>query len=534
MTSGSLPTQVQCPSCRATFPVQLERIVDVGLDPAAKGRMLRGQINIARCPQCGSQGMLSGPLLYHDPAHDMLLVYVPLELNLDQTQREQLIGSLTRELMASIPAEARKGYLFSPQTVMTLDSMIDRILQADGVSAEILDRQRKRSELLTRLMGATEAEVQSIVKAHDDEIDELLFVLLSSQLDAARTSGNGNRAAALVDLRNRLLSLSTWSQERGVTPDVLDAQQARLDMIEEFLSADESDWPSLAQQNDSKLDYTFFELLTAVAEQVDEESASRLLRLRSRLLELSSTGRAARVGLDAIEDMRRAVTDAGGLSREMLLDKLVAATDAAALEAVAVAGSSALDYSFFLILADRIDAAEKQNDRAQVARLQALREKLLELTSGWEQARTARVDHIRRELDALMEASDSEAAVRDVLPEVDELFLSVLAGRSEEARSAGKDEVADKLEGLLHRIISEIRAAAPPGIRLVNELIEQEDAADVRRMLTERREELTPEVVQMIQRLKDDLRSSGDTELAKRVARILELVADPSELEQAT
>jgi hypothetical protein len=524
--SGSVHAQVQCPVCHISFPVQLEQVIDVGSDPAAKERLLSGQVNVADCPQCGNQGMLSAPLLYHDPAHDMLLVYVPMELNLVGNQREQLIGSLTRDLMSRIPAEARKGYLFKPQMVLTFDNLVERILQAEGVPAEVLEKQKKQSRLLSRFMGAADAEVQALVKAHDDEIDETFFLMLSAEIELAGRSNRQDRAASLMKLRDRLLVLASWSRERGITPDKLDAQQARLDLIERFLQTDESEWPSLARDNDAKLDYLFFQLLTAVAEQEDEDGAAQLLHLRGQLMNLSSVGQTAKAHREAVQGLREAATAAGGLTREMLLEQLLGARDEDALEALAEAGSPVLDYSFFILVADRIEAAEKSSDTEMVARLLALREKLLTLTDKWEKARTARVAQIGRQLDALLQASDPEDMVQRLLPEVDELFLSVLSSRAGAAKKAGQDDAAGKLEQLMNRIVAEIRAQIPPGIQLINELVEQEDETALRQLLAERQAELTPDVLGVIERLHDDLRSSGDGNLVRRMAKILELATE--------
>ncbi len=519
--------QIQCPVCHISFPVRLEQVIDAGSDPRARERLLKGQVNVASCPQCGNRGMLNTPLLYHDPAHDMLLVYVPMELNLAQNQREQLIGSLTRDLMNRIPAEARKGYLFSPQTVLTFDNLIERILQAEGVPGEVLERQRKQGRLLQRFMGAADAEIQSLVKEHDEEIDETFFLMLSAEIESARRSNRQDRAANLVRLRDRLLALASWSRQRGITPDQLGAQQARLDLIERFLAVEESEWPSLAQENDAKLDYLFFQLLTALAEQEDDESAAQLLHLRSRLMDLSSVGRSAKVRQEAVSGLQKAAAAAGGLSREMLLEHLLRARDdELAMEAIAEAGSAALDYSFFVLMADRIEAAEKGGRPEMVTRLQAMRGKLLTLTDRWEKARAARVDQIDRQLDALLKASNPEDAIQRLLPEVDELFLSVLSRRAETARKAGRHDVASSLEQLMNRIVEEIRTMIPPEIELINELVEQEDEASIRRLLGERQAELTPEVMKVLERLHDDLRSSGDGRLVKRVARILELAAE--------
>jgi len=74
---------MSCPSCRQPFGAILEQILDVGIDPSAKERLLSGRINLITCPFCGYRGMVGTPLMYHDPAKKLAIVYVPMELNLD-------------------------------------------------------------------------------------------------------------------------------------------------------------------------------------------------------------------------------------------------------------------------------------------------------------------------------------------------------------------------------------------------------------------------------------------------------------------
>lgn len=515
-------TQLQCPACRRPFNVQLEQIIDAGSDPGGKERLLSGRLNIATCPQCGNSGMLNTPLLYHDPAHELLLVYTPMELNLPQNEREQLIGGLTRNLMASIPANARKGYLFNPQSVLTMDSLIERILEADGVSPQMLAEQRQRGQLLTRLLSASEPELKPLVKAHDDELDEFFFQLLAAVTDSAQREGRQDEVSRLVQLRNRLVSLASWSRRQGITPQMLDEQQARMDLMELFLAADESEWPRLARQHDKKLDYLFFQLLSVMAQRAPKQTAAVILKLRDQLADLTSTGRDVQAGQRAMDGLRSAADAAGGLTREMLLEQLVNAEGNAAVEILAIAGGPVLDYGFFLLLADKIDAVKKQGNQQEAARLDALRNKLVMVTEEWEQTKRARAERVYGEIDELFQAKDRGAVIKRLLPEVDEFFLSLLAGRAEAAKRAGQEDIAGQLEQLLGQIIAQIQANAPPEVQLVNNLLELETKSAIYQALVARREELTPVALGVMEELLQDARAKRQNALAGRLQTIIE------------
>jgi hypothetical protein len=523
---SSTSMQVQCPACGHRFTAQIVQIVDVGSQPRLKERLLNGQLNVATCPQCGSSGAMNGPLLYHDPEHDLLLSYLPMELSLPQDQRERLVGDLLRRLMDSIPPEARKGYLFNPQAVLTMDSLFQRILEAEGIPPEVLERQRRQSRLLSRLLSASDAEVEALAREHDEELDEEFFQLLTSVIDRARRAGEDAQVGRIRTLRNRLLGIASWSREAGLTPQMLDEQESRLQLLERFLEAGEDEWPELAKANDGELDYLFFQLLTALIEGVDGEMAERLTRLRQQLVELTSAGKQVRASEEAVRDLRDAADKAGGLSREVLLERIIEADGDAAVETLAVAGAPLMDYSFFLLMADRIEAADKRGDRAEATRLSSLRERLVRLADEWEQARSAEIERVNRQIDELLQAEDTDAAVKRVVPDVSELLLSLLAGRAQNARKAGREASAAKLEELLTRLLTEIRAAAPPEVQFINQMLDLDDEIAMREALEKRQDEVTPVVLGLLKEMLADVRRAGRKAVADQLQRLYDLAAE--------
>jgi hypothetical protein len=520
--------QVQCPACGHRFPAQLTQIVDVGANPRLKERLLSGQLNIVTCPQCGGSGAMNGPLLYHDPAHDLLLSYVPMEAEISQDQRERLIGDLLRRLMDSIPPEKRKGYLFNPQTALTMDGLFQRVLEAEGIPPEVLERQRRQSQLLSRLLAAPDAQLEPIAREHDDELDEEFFQLLASVIDRARRSGQEAEAQQIRTLRNRLLGIASWSKAAGLTPQVLDEQEARLELLERFLKSDEEEWTELARANDDHLDYLFFQLLTALVEGAGGEAAERLSLLRERLVDLTSAGQEVQATQEAVRELRQAADKAGGLTREVLLERIIGADSEATVETLAIAGAPLIDYSFFLLMADRIDAAEKRGAREEAKRLADLRERLVSLTDEWEKARNSQIEQANRQIDELVEAEDVDDAVRRLMPQVSDLLLSIVASRAQAARKAGRQEEAAKLEHLLDRILTEVRAAAPPEVQFINDMLDLEDEAAMREALDERRDELTPVILDLIREMLTDLRATGRKTIAERLQKLHDAATEVS------
>jgi hypothetical protein len=113
-------TQINCPQCNQPINAEVRQLFDVGEDPAAKQRLLSGQFNLANCPHCGFHGNLATQLVYHDPEKELLLTFTPPGINRPRAEQEAHIGRLINKVTDSLPAEKRKGYLFNPQAVLTM------------------------------------------------------------------------------------------------------------------------------------------------------------------------------------------------------------------------------------------------------------------------------------------------------------------------------------------------------------------------------------------------------------------------------
>src|SRR5665811_1188298 len=141
-------TRTNCPRCKTPILVDVEQLFDLNIDPEAKKKLLSGSFNVIACKNCGYQGMMTTPMVYHDPSKELLLTYFPPEMGLPVNEQERLIGPMINQVVNKLSMEKRKGYLFRPQTMLTLQTMIEKVLEADGITKEMLDGQQKRLSLL--------------------------------------------------------------------------------------------------------------------------------------------------------------------------------------------------------------------------------------------------------------------------------------------------------------------------------------------------------------------------------------------------
>ncbi len=145
-------TQTACPRCRQPVVADITQLLDLNQDPTAKQKLLSGAVNMIQCQSCGYTGALNSPIVYHDPEKELLLTYFPSELGLPVNEQEKLIGPLIKQATDRLPAEKRKSYLLTPKTMLTMQGLIETILEADGITREMIKEQQSQIKLLQQLM----------------------------------------------------------------------------------------------------------------------------------------------------------------------------------------------------------------------------------------------------------------------------------------------------------------------------------------------------------------------------------------------
>ncbi|MCK5635247.1 MAG: CpXC domain-containing protein, partial [Anaerolineales bacterium] len=145
-------TQIHCPNCKSPIQAQVQQLIDVGQDPGAKARLLSGSFNQVQCGVCGFNGAVAAPIVYHDPAHELLLTYIPIEASMPKDEQERIIGQMIKRVSDQLPPEDRKGYLFQPQSILTMQGLVERVLEAEGITKEEIDAQRATMRLFEKVL----------------------------------------------------------------------------------------------------------------------------------------------------------------------------------------------------------------------------------------------------------------------------------------------------------------------------------------------------------------------------------------------
>jgi len=348
------------------IPAQVEQLFDVTADPAAKQRLIGRVSNYARCSFCGFEGPLSTPIVYHDNEKELLLTHFPSELGMPVNQQEKMVGPLITQVMNRLPAEKRKGYLLRPQSFLTFQSMIEKILEKDGVTKEMLDEQQKRLNLIQRLMQATTPEQRTeIITLEAAQLDETFFALFNRLAEAAAASGQPQTAQAMAMLQEELLANSEYGKKLQVQMGELEAAVKTLQdagkgltrekLLEIFLAApNDARLQALVSLTRNGLDYSFFQIVTERMDKLSGDERMQLETLREKLLEITN-----QIDKAVEEQMKQA---------DAMIESLLAAPDVAQATAQNIANFQ--NEVVVQVLETKLRDAQTKNDAGRMQKLQ--------------------------------------------------------------------------------------------------------------------------------------------------------------------
>lgn len=310
---------VTCPSCRHRYGTRVQPLVDVTETPELKNALLQGRLNLGICPQCGMEALLPTPFLYVDREKELALVYMPQETGLDNARQQGVIGDLTNRLLNALPPEQRKAYLLQPRMFFTLKSLVEAVLEADGVTPEMMEASRARFGLLGRLLDVVDREetVKEIIREHDSEIDEEFYQALLFLLEDNLQEGRQEQAERLARLRDKIVAHSAWGQKTLAEAERQEQQRteaARRSLLDEVIATTgDEELKRLVATGRPLIDYEFYQMLTSRMEAAekagDKEEAKRLSGLRDRVLDLTDS-------FD--KKVRASLEQAGALLRTLL------------------------------------------------------------------------------------------------------------------------------------------------------------------------------------------------------------------------
>ncbi|MCK5921152.1 MAG: hypothetical protein KAG66_09435, partial [Methylococcales bacterium] len=370
----------------------------------------------------------------------LFMVHVPQEMNLDQAAREELIGKLVREAMENTPQEQRRAYMFQPQTVFTMQAFMEKVLETEGITKEMVERQQKQVELLQTLATADSDVVDFLMKDRSGEIDETFFAMLHSFVERASQMNDNKQLLPLINLQAKLMVETAVGRklekrqvaihhlnrdakkQNALTPEILLKHVLKNHEDMETVNA-------MVQMGANALTYEFFTDLTAEIDRRamagEQTAVSQLTTLRTHLLELQK----------AMQDASQKIVE----DAQQTLKTLLAAPD---IEVALRENAQKIDDAFMYVLSAATEQAEQQGETERLQALSALHSRIM---SRMEQQSPPEIQL----LSALVQA-ETEADRVKLLDEQAELIspdlLKVLDALVQQVAQSGQMDVDGRLQ----------------------------------------------------------------------------------------
>ncbi|HEX2995068.1 MAG TPA: hypothetical protein VHP14_09590, partial [Anaerolineales bacterium] len=184
----------------------------------------------------------------------------------------------------------------SLRTLWTSSTMVQAILEKDGITPEMLKEQQERVQLIERLLQASSKDVRTeIIKQNLKLFDEQFFALFSRLAQSAAGSGQEPIARAMVDLQSQLLEETEFGRSLKESVGEMEAATKALQEVGQGLTREKLLDIVLQSPGDARLrayvslarggmDYQFFQLLSERIDKASGEEKTRLEGIREKLL----------------------------------------------------------------------------------------------------------------------------------------------------------------------------------------------------------------------------------------------------------
>jgi len=444
---------VRCSNCGTPLNIPVRSIVDAHAEPQMKMMLLNGELNSGTCTACGTPNTVLTPILYHDGEKELLVAFVPAEVAM-QTGRneEQIVGEMMNMLSENLPKDQFKAYMFNPKRTLTMQGLVNLILEADGITPEMIDAQKQQIGLVQGMIEAEPDALDDIIRQNDDKIDQQFFQVFSALAQRLLQNGSQELADRLVTVQERLIELTTFGQQiqaeqeaqAVIIEEVAEELQSiagnatradLINMVAKYVGQDEH-LDAIVGMARPAFDYEFFQELTVYIGQAPSEEREGLENMRDRLVEATQA---------VDQQMQSAAKQAAGLLQEML--------NATEIDQVIATNLPAIDDVFMQVLTMNLQEAQRRNDNDALNRLQQIYDRVMTILQ-------AQMQPELRFVNELMSA-DSEATMQQMIAEGAGEYgmelLEVIDAVARVLQSQGNQQALNRL-ALIQQQVSEALA----------------------------------------------------------------------------
>jgi hypothetical protein len=400
--------QTSCPNCKQPMVAEIHQVVDVKKDPRLKELLLSGAVNLAQCQVCGFQGQLPVPLVYHDGEKELLFTFTPPDANKTMEEKESALAPLLKQVTDSLTPEERKGYLFQPQAMLTMNNLIKNVLLADGITEEMIQAQQDQMMLLEKFLTADEEQLKMEIRENQDKVNREFFALFAEIAQQVVARGDEESIKKIKQVQDALMeeteigkSIKAEAEEIKAATQSLEAlgnNLTRASLLELIIAAPNIERvKAFAGLVRPAMDYEFFKLFTDKIEGSDTEERKEMVERRNLLLKL--TQEIDKQIDERVEEVKKQID-------------LIIENDS--IEQALLNNIGVVDQLFIQILSSELSEAKEKKDEQREEKLTELLQIIQRLTTPPE----------LEVLESLLSVSDNEEKINELINELDGELMS--------------------------------------------------------------------------------------------------------------
>ncbi len=309
----------------------------------------------------------------------------------------------------------------------------------------------------------------------------------------------------------------------GVTPEMMEQQRQRARLIEQFLQTPDEELEALVKAHDADIDGTFLQTMGLFAQQAiaggQQQAAEAILATQQRIMQLSTYGKEiiadAQQQEAVVREVEQKIRALGQQPTRADFMKLVLefADQDEHLQALVGLVRPAFDYQFFNDMTTFIGQAPADERDG----LEALRDRLVELTQAVDQEAQVAMQESAALLQAILQNPNPDAFIQENAALLDDTFMAVLSANIQHAEQQGNIEASARLKSIYQKVMQVLQASMSPELRFINQLLSAPSQADADRLLKEQASNFGPGLLDLMDALMQAFEARGETMLVERV-----------------
>lgn len=177
--SINVKQQVKCPGCGQLSEMTVWQSITASDSPDLKDDLLKGKINIFRCPSCASAALMPTPMLYTDSEKNLMITFSPCN---DEAEKYRLFDSVKTASKESGELSGLEEY--NLRFVSTYNELLEKLLIFDsGLHDKVIELLK-----LLVIMQDTENMPHRICMFGKAENEEIEFMVQDKKENQIYTS----------------------------------------------------------------------------------------------------------------------------------------------------------------------------------------------------------------------------------------------------------------------------------------------------------------------------------------------------------